>query len=69
MTVHDWIDLALFMGGVAATLGNIFLLRFFGSLDSLRDKVDKHAVEIRDNRTAIAEARVKVGLNSFPYTN
>jgi hypothetical protein len=68
MTLHEWIDLALFVGGIAATLGNLFLLRFFGGLDALREKVALHAIEIRDNRTAIAEARIKTGLGSFPYT-
>jgi len=68
MTSHDWIDLALFVGGVAATVGNLLLLRFFGGLDAVREKVALHAIEIRDNRTAIAEARIKVGLGSFPYT-
>jgi hypothetical protein len=68
MSLHDWIDITLFVGGIAATLGNLFLLRFFGGLDTLREKVALHAIEIRDNRTAIAEARTKVGLGSFPYT-
>jgi hypothetical protein len=68
MTAHEWTDLALGVGGIAATIGNVFLLVFFGRRDVLREKVDRHSVEIRDNRTAIAEARTKVGLGSFPYT-
>ena len=69
MTSHDWIDIALGLGGITATIGNIFLLRFLGRLDTIGDQVTRHSIEIRDNRTAIAEARTKVGLSSFPYTS
>lgn len=37
-------------------------------IESCRAKLGSHDIQIRDTRTAIAEARTKVGLPSFPYT-
>lgn len=65
--MHDLVDWILALGGIAATVSCALLVVRSGRADHLAQTVEKHSVEIRDTRSAIARIEGKLDLPPFQY--
>jgi len=66
---HDLFDVAL--GLVISALGwlIVYLIRGVDSrIGDCENRAEKHAIELRDCRSAIARVENQVDLDPFPYT-
>lgn len=63
--MNEWVHAA--SGWIVGGLSWL-LVRVINRIDALETASAKHAIEIRDTRAAVGEARQALGLGSFPYS-